>query len=125
MATMLLQTGYYKTIRILPGIDKHELLLRERYFGRSYTMGDRFSVNPDAKVDAMIFEFKKCKWGRTSRRILEASKQADRVFIWVEDAVPAIDVERAVRNQWLMRDRENVQTIIIHANGVTRKFNRP
>jgi hypothetical protein len=122
IAELLLDNGY-ENVKLMPQIHASEQILRERYFGKEY-MKLHPTKNPDAYVDGHFFEFKGCNHSRISERIGKAAKQANIAFIRTTEPVPDKYIEELISKQWKMKDRKNLNTIIIYNNSTLKTFTR-
>ena len=123
IAKLLADSGE-KDIKLLPRLHEKEIELRHKYYGEEYT-GNRPTKCPDSFIDGEPVEFKETGKGNISKRILEASKQADVVVIKSKDILTDDYIERQINSQWKMNDRDNLKRIIVINDGKVHKFERP
>lgn len=123
IAALLADNGY-KNIMLLPQIHKAEKTLRTRYLGAKY-VAEHPTSNPDAMVGGVMLEFKSAGLKNASLRIKEGAKKADRVLLKLNDALSDSQLQQFVARQWAMKDRLNMQELIIYINNDLKVFKRP
>ena len=103
-----------KEATLLPRIHTTETVLRERYYGEAYQAIHKTKC-PDCLGDGMLLEFKSTDTNHLSRNILKASKQADIAVIKCTDIVSRSYLERFTAWQFGLKDRGNLQKIVVMA----------
>ncbi len=122
--TELNKIGYGNDIKLLPQIHYSQVELRERYYGKAFQVMQKNDC-PDAMIDGVLIEFKTGTQKTASKRILQASKKADVVYLELADEFTEDYLQRFLKGQWNAPDRKNIQTIIVNNMGKTTVFNRP
>lgn len=123
IAKMLSETGE-KDIKLLPRLHEKEADLRRKYYGETYAQ-EHPTKCPDSFINGEPAEFKKSGKGNLSKRIHEASVQADIAIVKTKEVLSEDYIKRFVNGQWNMSDRENLKRIIIINDGKVHKYNRP
>lgn len=123
IARILLAFGY-KDIKLLPQIHKNEVAMRVRYYGNSFNNAHP-SVCPDAMIGSTPVEFKHTNFGNMSKRIKEASKKSNIAILRVEQPLKQDYLDRFIKGQWNLNDRENLKEIVIINAGTMHQFKRP
>ena len=72
-----------------------------------------------------MLEFKSAGLKNASLRIKEGAKKADRVLLKLNDALSDSQLQQFVARQWAMKDRLNMQELIIYINNDLKVFKRP
>jgi SPP1 gp7 family putative phage head morphogenesis protein len=121
IAALLLENGY-KDVRLLPIIDKNQLLLRERYYGKNFPSKSKC---PDAAIGNVMVEFKHSNNSNLSVNIGKAAQKSNIALVKLKTPVSDVHIEDVVRRQWEMSNRSNLEKIIIINNGKTQVFDRP
>jgi hypothetical protein len=116
--------GFGKEIKLLPQIHFSQIALRERYYGIAFHVIQKFDC-PDAMIDGHLIEFKSSNRRNASKRILQASKKADIVYLEMNADVSDEYITKFVDEQWQADDRLNLHTIIISYAGKTKVHARP
>jgi hypothetical protein len=120
----LIEAGYGKEIKLLPRIHASQILLRERYYGKSYQQFQPREC-PDALIDGRFAEFKTASKGLISKRIFQCAQKAEIAYVELSEDVTDAWLNRFITNQWNMPDRAHLKTIIINNKGVVTVHNRP
>jgi SPP1 gp7 family putative phage head morphogenesis protein len=123
IAKMLSESGE-KDIKLLPRLHEKETDLRHKYYGEDYVKAHPTKC-PDSFINGKAFEFKKTNKNNLSKRILEASGQADNIVIKLEKPLSERYLARSIYGQWEMEDRLNIKRIIVINGEDVHKFNRP
>jgi hypothetical protein len=76
-------------------------------------------------IDGHLIEFKSSNRRNASKRILQASKKADIVYLEMNADVSDEYITKFVDEQWQADDRLNLHTIIISYAGKTKVHARP
>ena len=116
--------GYGKEIRLLPQIHASQPKLRARYYGEAF---QKMQPNdcPDAMIGGKLIEFKSANRKNASKRVLQASKKADIVYLELTEPLTDNDLSRFIKGQWADAERGNIHTLIITNNGATNVYTRP
>lgn len=122
--SVLNEIGFGKEIKLLPRIYKKHEVLRQRYYGKAFQELHKFDC-PDAMIDGRLVEFKSSNRRNASKRILQASKKADIVYLEMNADVSDDFITKFVEEQWESSDRLNLHTIIIRYNGKAKVHKRP
>lgn len=113
-----------KDIKLMPRLHEKETELREKMYGKDYC--DKHpSKCPDSFIDGEAVEFKESARKNMSKRVLEASGQADIVVIKTKEVLTDGYIDMFVNGQWKHEDRKNLKEIIIINNGKTTRHKRP
>ncbi len=113
-----------KEIKLLPQIHYSQVDLRERYYGKAFQAIQKNDC-PDAMVDGELIEFKSSSRSLASKRILQASRKANVVYLELTEEVTEKHLDSFIKGQWKLSDRINVKTIIIKNSANTIVFQRP
>jgi len=113
-----------KDIRLMPRLHEKETELREKIYGSGYI--EKHSKKcPDCFIGQEAAEFKESGRANMSKRVLEASRQADIVVLRATEPLTEEYIERFVNGQWAHSDRLNVKRIIIVSDETVYKYDRP
>lgn len=113
-----------KDIKLLPRLHEKETELREKIYGKDYC-NNHPNKCPDAVINGDAVEFKETGRKNMSKRILEASHQADVVVIKTKEALTDGYIDMFVNGQWKQEDRKGLKEIIIINDGKTTRYKRP
>jgi SPP1 gp7 family putative phage head morphogenesis protein len=123
IAKMLVENGY-KNVKLMPRLHEKEADLREKLYGKNYA--DRHKTKcPDCFAGGKPVEFKTATRNLMSKRIHEASIQADIIVLKCKEKLTDDYVARFINGQWKHADRLNVKQIIIVNDGKMQTFKRP
>lgn len=123
IAKLLVESGE-KDIRLMPRLHEKESDLRVEIYGKEYNKTHPTKC-PDAFIKNSAVEFKETKRTNLSKRILQASTQADIAIVKMKEVLTDDYMERVVNGQWKLEDRANLKRIIIISDGKVHKFERP
>jgi hypothetical protein len=123
IAKMLVKNAH-KNVKLMPRLHEKEVDLRKEIYGKDYA-GKHKTKCPDCFSDGKPVEFKTATKNLMSKRIHEASIQADIVVLKCKEKLTNDYVERFINGQWKHTDRLNVKQIIIVNDGKMQTFKRP
>ncbi len=123
IAKMLSDAGM-KDIKLMPRLHEKEAELREKLYGKEYC-DNHPNKCPDSFINGDAVEFKEVARKNMSKRILEASEQADIVVVKAKEPLTDEYIERFINGQWKHEDRNNIKQIVIINDGKVREFKRP
>ena len=121
--TELNKIGYGKETKLLPQIHYSQVALRERYYGKAF-QAIQPNDCPDALINGKLAEFKSGTNKMASKRIYQASKKADIVYLELTEGMTDDYLNSFVKRQWANPDRQNIETLLINNKGKTHVFNR-
>ncbi|MFC4673590.1 phage minor head protein [Dysgonomonas termitidis] len=113
-----------KDIKLLPRLHEKEIDLRKKYYGEEYVR-EHPAKCPDSFIGGEPAEFKESGKANMSKRVLDASRQADIVVIKTKEVLTEGYIDMFIKGQWDHDDRLNVKRIIIINDGKTHKYERP
>lgn len=123
IANILSDAGI-KDIKLMPRLHEKETELREKIYGKDYC-DKRPSKCPDAFIGGEAVEFKEATRKKLSKRIQEASEQADIVVIQAKEILTDEYLNRFVNGQWKLEDRKNLKEIFIINGEKVISYKRP
>ncbi len=123
LAKLLCRNGH-KDVKLMPRLHEKESELRTQLYGKKYASKHPTKC-PDCFVDGVPVEFKTSALGNLSKRIFQASKQADVALVNCRETLTKNYLERFIKGQWAMKDRLNLKKIIIVNDGKMQVFVRP
>ncbi len=113
-----------KNIKLMPRLHEKETELRRKYYG-DYYISRNPKKCPDCLIDGQPAEFKTSGKNNLSKRIHEASMQADIVVLKLNEPMSNTYIKKFMHNQWKMEDRENVTKVIVINDGRKKTYKRP
>lgn len=113
-----------KDIKLMPRLHEKDKKTRTKIYGKEYCDAHPTKC-PDGWMNGEAVEFKEVTKRNLSRRIHEASEQADVVVIKTKEILTEGYIEMFTKGQWTLDDRLNVKRIIIINNNKVHKFDRP
>lgn len=123
IAKALSKTGLMD-IKLMPRLHEKEANLRVKLYGKDYC--DKHPTKcPDSFISGEAVEFKEAGRNNMSKRILEASTQADIIVLKTKEILTDEYIERFIKGQWRQEDRKNVKEIIIISDNKVNRYKRP